>query len=98
MLPPGLDPDLRTIVLRERWVGYLHETHGWDGYRHFNRRFPDSFGLLTLSPVGFSEDGLQAVMHVSWVLWPRVGEGHYYLLEKRDGAWRVVRRAMTWIS
>jgi len=98
VLPPDLDPGLQTIVLRGRWVGYLHKTHGWDGYRHFNRRFPGAFGLLTLSPVGFSEDGLQAVMHVSWMLWPRVGEGHYYLLENRDGAWHVVRRAMTWIS
>jgi hypothetical protein len=98
VLPTGLEVGVPAYVLRGAWLGYLHQTHGRDGYRHFNRRFPDAFGLLTLSAVGFSEDGLQAVMHVGWMLWPRVGEGHYYLLEKRDGAWHVVRRSMTWIS
>ena len=97
-LPPGVDPGVPTVVLSGAWLGYIHETQGWDGYRHFNRRFPKSNGLLTLSPVGFSADGTQAVLHVSWTLWPRVGEGHYHVLAKRDGVWHVVRRVMTWIS
>lgn len=98
VIPPGLDPGVPIIVLGRVWLSYLHEVHGWGGYRHFNQLFPKSNGLLTLGPVGLSEDGTQAVMHVGWLLWPRIGEGYYYLLAKRDGAWHVVRRAMTWIS
>jgi hypothetical protein len=85
-------------VLSDAWWRYLQETHGYHVWKQLRRRFPHGGGLVWLSHVGFSDDGAQAVMHVAHMRGPRNGDGYYYLLEKRDGAWHVVRRAMTWIS
>lgn len=99
-LPSGLDVGARVpvLVLEPGWWAYLEEVHRSAVWKHLHGRYPDGGGWLMLSPVGFSEDGTQAVVHVAHVQGYLCGRGHYHLLEKHGEVWRVARRAGTWIS
>jgi len=97
-LPPDLDLGVQQVVIEGAWNGYLDRIYDLGVWRHFYRRFPGSNGLVILSCVGFSDDGTQAVLHVAHLRWNRNADGFYYLLEKQDDTWRIVTRAMTWIS
>ena len=57
-----------------------------------------SWGVITLSRVGFDLGGKHAVAYVQLTYCGLCGEGTYLYLSKETGAWHVVGRAGTWIS
>lgn len=57
-----------------------------------------SWGVITLSRVGFDLGGKHAVVYVQLTYCGLCGEGTYLYLSKETGAWHVVGRAGTWIS
>lgn len=57
-----------------------------------------SWGVITLSRVGFELGGQRAVVYAQLTYCGLCGEGSYLYLSKETGAWHVVRRAGTWIS
>src|SRR5579883_1764105 len=57
-----------------------------------------SWGVITLSRVGFELSGQHAVVYAQLTYCGLCGEGTYLDLSKETGAWHVVRRAGTWIS
>jgi hypothetical protein len=67
------------------------------GWKAFYQSYPKSNGYLTLSRVGFNKDRTEALVNTGWMRGALTGEGHYFLLSKRNGEWRVERSAATWM-
>jgi hypothetical protein len=61
-------------------------------------KFPGSNGYLIFSRVGFNNTLDQAVIYVGAVQGPLMGSGSYYLLEKQNGEWKIIKETMVWIS
>jgi hypothetical protein len=57
-----------------------------------------SWGVITLSRVGFDLGGRHAVVYAQLTYCGLCGEGTYLYLSKETGAWHIVGRAGTWIS
>ena len=57
-----------------------------------------SWGVITLSRVGFDLGGQHAVVYAQLTYCGLCGEGTYLYLSKETGAWHIVGRAGTWIS
>jgi hypothetical protein len=69
-----------------------------DGWETFHRRYPTANGMITLSRVGFNEDRSQALIFVGYGCGWLCGGGDYVLLKKKDGAWKIEAKSMTWVS
>ena len=67
----------------------------WDA---FHARFPGFLGWTHLSDVGFSKAGDQALVYVTTMEGPLDGSGHWLLLGREAGRWRVIRTRLTWVS
>jgi hypothetical protein len=57
-----------------------------------------SWGVITLSRVGFDVGGKHAVVYAQLTYCGLCGEGTYLYLSKETGAWHIIGRAETWIS
>jgi len=57
-----------------------------------------SWGVITLSRVGFDYTGTHAVVYAQLTYCGLCGEGTYLYLSKQAGTWHIVSRAGTWIS
>ena len=57
-----------------------------------------SWGVITLSRVGFDSEGTRAIVYAQLAYCGLCGEGVYLYLSKESGAWHVVRGSGTWIS
>jgi hypothetical protein len=68
---------------------------GWDA---FHRKYPSSQGLLRLSRVGFSKDGMQAMVYIGNLYNGRDGGGHFVVLSKESGQWVVKSKVQLWIA
>jgi hypothetical protein len=65
----------------------------------FEKRFPNSYGLVSLSRVGFNAEATQAVVNVDHGCGGLCGEGTIVMLGRDpSGRWRIVDRRGTWIS
>jgi hypothetical protein len=63
----------------------------------FERRFPDNYGYLTFSRIGFNRNLTEAVFYTEHMC-GLCGEGKYVFMRKVNGHWTTVREASTWIS
>lgn len=63
----------------------------------FEKRFPNSYGYITLSKVGFSRDGRQALFYTEHSC-GLCGNGEYVLMIKANGHWTIQKESYTWIS
>ena len=61
-------------------------------------KYPGSSGYLLFSRVGFNRTLDQAVIYVGQVAGPLMGSGSYYLLEKQNGEWKILKVIGIWIS
>jgi hypothetical protein len=57
-----------------------------------------SWGVITLSRVGFDRSGRHAVVYAQLTYCGLCGGGTYLYLSKETGAWHIIGRAGTWIS
>jgi hypothetical protein len=57
-----------------------------------------SWGVITLSRVGFDPGMTHAVIYAQLTYCGLCGEGTYLYLSKETGGWHIVGRALTWIS
>jgi len=69
-----------------------------DGWDEFYQRYPNSPGTITLSRVGFSTDLKRALVYIGHQSHWRAGSGHFVVLRKENGDWRVQGKTMIWIS
>jgi hypothetical protein len=57
-----------------------------------------SWGVITLSRVGFDPGGKHAVVYAQLIYCGLCGEGTYLYLSKETGVWHIVGRSGTWTS
>jgi hypothetical protein len=69
-----------------------------DGWKKFYELYPKSSGFWDLSPVGYSDDGLEALVYVGHHCGYLCGTGHLLLLAKENGTWVMENKTMLWIS
>lgn len=68
------------------------------GSPEFKTRYPNAWGIQRFSRVGFNSDKTKAVLYAESICGARCGTGEYLILEKKDGAWKVVKNLMIWVS
>jgi len=73
---------------------YLQSAEGKD----FNRLIYESWGVITLSRVGFDAHHQHAVVYVQLTYCGLCGEGMFLFLGKKNGVWSVEQSSYTWIS
>jgi len=69
-----------------------------DGWQVFYDRYPEAWGITSLSRVGFNAALDQALVYVGTQSHWLAGAGYYLLLIKVNGAWIIDQQVMTWIS
>ena len=68
-----------------------------EGYwAEFNRRFPGATGLLSVSGIGYSRDGREAVVVADFSCGVLCGRGKVALLQKQGGVWMVEKLLSAW--
>jgi len=77
-------------------IDAIFENHGW--WTDYYKKYPDSQGFLTLSRVGFSADGKQAMFYSTNGCGGKCGTGTYVIMEKPGASWRVVKEILMWVS
>ncbi|MBI5962427.1 MAG: hypothetical protein HY863_03035 [Chloroflexi bacterium] len=77
--------DLSTIMRRTNGWNAFYEKYSHSGYTQFSR-------------VGFNNSLDQAMVYVGQMAGPLMGNGFYYLMEKKDGQWVIKEQVMVWIS
>ena len=88
-----------TILLtRKERYDLLHDPRGLDYWTIFYERYPNSTGILTLSRVGFNRTMRQAFVYIANSCGSLCGGGEYYLLSKKNGAWKVQAVFRLWVS
>lgn len=88
-----------TILLtRKEQYSLSHEDKERDYWSVFYKHYPDSTGVLALSRVGFSASMDQAFVYARNTCGSLCGVGEYYLLSKKNGAWRVEAVLRLWVS
>ncbi len=94
--------DKFTVTIKTKLISkaevdkFFAPSGGW--WEAFYKSYPNSPGLITFSNVGFNSDGSQALLYIGHSCGGLCGTGHYVLLTKNNGAWRVEKKVMTWIS
>ena len=59
-------------------------------WKAFAKEYPESYGFITLSRVGFNKQMDQALVHAGWQCPALCGHWSFQLLVKKDGLWKVV--------
>jgi len=67
----------------------------WDA---FFTEFPDSVGITEFSLPGYSNDRRRAIVGVSFRCQSFCAFGGYWVLEKSNGRWLVVRKIHAWMT
>lgn len=89
---------VKVILISKREIEEISENRIRDGWEVFHQKYPTAGAILTLSRVGFNEDGTQALIYVAYACGGLCGQGQYILLTKREAGWKVEKRLGTWIS
>ena len=77
---------------------FRYELDGVMNWDLFQEKNPKTDSIYTFSRAGFSKDGNEALVFVTFWCFSACGEGNYYLMKKDNGEWRIVDGIMTWIS
>jgi hypothetical protein len=73
----------------------IHDIADWPQYY---KQYPGAQGFLTLSRVGFSPDGKQAVFYVINRCGGKCATGSFVVAQKRDAKWVVIKEVIVWVS
>ena len=97
-VPVHLDVGVPVLALSVEWLRYLGTMHEAGFWQRYHQRFPGCGGLLEVSAVLLLDHRDRALVRVGRAFGYLMGVGDDYLLEKRDGTWRVVANARVWTS
>lgn len=95
-LKDSFDLKLKHVLIGKQKLQKIFKGAGW--WQEFYKRYPNSEGLVVLSRVGFNTSMNQVLVYIGHTCGGLCGTGHYVMLEKGAGGWRVVKRLMVWIS
>lgn len=96
----GSDIDV-TLISWDQFFKTYFPNPDYDLDQHwadFYEAFPNSRGFFSLSRVGFSDDGTQALVYYEQECGSLCGVGEYVLLQKIEGRWIVIGVKGVWIS
>jgi len=68
------------------------------GWELFYNKYPDSSGIVTLSRVGFTATGEDALVYLGNRRHWKSGTGYLVLLHKNGAEWAVVKSVVVWMS
>lgn len=88
-------PDLNIALVFTPDVDLEHIGSFWF---EFYRKYPNSYGLISFSEVGFNERHDQAFVYVAHSCGGTCGAGDYVLLAKTNGKWVILRDEVLWVS
>ena len=84
------------ILSSQKAEAYRYSDNGF--WKSFNDDFPCADGIRSLSRVGFSQDGSLALLELGHGRGRLNGIGHYILLRRVEGTWRIEDKLRSWIS
>lgn len=88
-----------TFITAEQLVkDFEYELDGMMNWELFREKYPKTDSIYTFSRAGFSKDGNEALVFVTFWCFSACGEGNYYIMKKENGEWKIVDDLMTWIS
>jgi len=96
-LKPVLDFGLDYQLLTQEEVNELRPLDEASGWELLYEKYPNSYGFVYLSRVGFNADFNQALVYISAYHYEQPIEGGYYLMIRQDGRW-VVEIGYEWIT
>ena len=64
----------------------------------FRKKYSDANGYYSLSRVGFSEDGRQALLYTYLYCGGLCASGDFYLLSSKSGEWMIQNKFTVWVS
>lgn len=67
-------------------------------WNEFYKRYPNSYGQMSLSRVAFNEDKNIALFYLANQRKPLRGAGVYVLLERKDNEWIIIDGILVWVS
>jgi hypothetical protein len=77
-------------------IDAVFKNGGW--WTDYYKKYLNSQGILSLSRVGFSLDGKQAVFFSSNGCGGKCGTGTYVVMERVGSGWRIAKEILVWIS
>ena len=88
-LEPDLDFGLEYLLFTQEEVVELRSQDEASGWTLLYDKYPNAYGFVYLSRVGFNADFSQALVFMSTFHYERLMEGEYYLMIKQDGRWVI---------
>ena len=88
-LKPDLDFGLDYQLLSQEEVDELRAQDEASGWTLLYDKYPNAYGFVHLSPVGFNADFSQALVFMGTYHYDRALEGGYYLMIRQDGHWII---------
>lgn len=85
------------VLLTERENNEIFRK-GWDGWKRFYDKYQGSFGEVSVSALGFNRERNQALVYVGHACGSLCASGQYVLLVKTEGAWKIDKDLLMWIS
>lgn len=96
-LKPVLDFGVKYRLLTQEEVDELRPLDEASGWELLYEKYPNSYGFVYLSRVGFNADFSQALIYTESFHYEQPLKGGYYLMVKQDGRW-VVENGYEWIT
>jgi hypothetical protein len=98
-LEPKFSIKIKYLLVKDEEIDALFKDTVMGGWAAFNKKYPKSSGILSLSRVGINADKTQALVYKGWSCGGLCGGGGYTLLTKKKGVW-VVGPSIgpTWVS
>jgi hypothetical protein len=96
-LKPILDFGVKYQLMTQEDVDELKPLDEASGWKLFYEKFPNSYGFVSLSRVGFNADFSQALVYIESNHYDQPIKGGYYLMVKQDGRW-VIESGFEWMT
>jgi hypothetical protein len=96
-LNPVLDFGVKYQLLMQEEVDELCPLDEASGWNLLYEKYPNSYGFVYLSRVGFNADFSKALIYTESFHYDQPIKGGYYLMVKQDGRW-VVETGYEWMT
>jgi hypothetical protein len=96
-LNPVLDFGAKYQLLTQEEVDELCPLDEASGWKLLYEKYPNSYGFVYLSRVGFNIDFSEALIYIESFHYDQPIKGGYYLMVKQNGRW-VVENSFEWMS
>lgn len=92
-------PNIRMQMVRVADIDRLFDTKSLGAaWENFYKAYPNAACLVRISRVGLDEEATQALVYLSVRSGGLRGLGHFVLLHRRFGIWRILASEQAWVS